>query len=748
MNQIKEENPKQSLDAIETRDSQYQTSSPPLSTSPVEEEATLLQCEGEAWKTAMERPKARIKSASSHKLRSYSTGDSFSTCSLGSPESSHWRPLGHRFMKAATCTDNQKENGCAEDEMQNSQTMLHGNMTHLNKSLKKARARTASFRDIVSSCFAEHDMDSTRSQMTKKKDTGIQGSEESLHEPPESLRLCSDELHKVGLAISCAPLMKSMSNGEDEREYMILENQNKRSDELASGAQNDEENLDSVYVKSPVLRTRHDASTWQFQGENLHHSPQSACSRLAPSDAINAHGSDRLQETTTNQVEIGAEVRSRNRCKDLRATSVDFTSRPDGILPPLPPTQEPLHRLRAKSFSFSAPQNHPNAHLEMDGRDLSWAGYSKQFGLRTRHSTNGFFTMKPGVMRTTAPPPPSHMGHPAAPQSNASHSAHFHGRREHDQLITDMNGLSVDTCQSSVPFHLASPYSQYGPQGSYRRCSGEGYPVMTHPANRNPQPIHPNNVARGPRGAVNINMMYYQSNQPTEMRIFPAPPPPTEPHVTIITPSGNNYDWARNSTEVVPSPPFSRSSQIPFTRPYSPPEAHYEVEFKRGRQELFSGARNLNPGDYVKVEADRGEDIGRIARQISDLKPGGATEDVLVLSRDDALGTVRHEGYTKRILCLATQREIEILLEQRREESEVFEVCKSKVRQRLLPMNVIDAEYQFDRHKLTFFFEAERRIDFRELVRDLFAIYKTRIWLQQVISNGKKPGSLEMEMIR
>ena len=94
----------------------------------------------------------------------------------------------------------------------------------------------------------------------------------------------------------------------------------------------------------------------------------------------------------------------------------------------------------------------------------------------------------------------------------------------------------------------------------------------------------------------------------------------------------------------------------------------------------------------------------------------------------------------------------------------MFEVCRSKVRQRLLPMNVIDAEYQFDRHKLTFFFEADRyamvfrgghllvrsvsdaracryrRIDFRELVRDLFAIYKTRIWLQQVVPSGKKPG--------
>ena len=40
--------------------------------------------------------------------------------------------------------------------------------------------------------------------------------------------------------------------------------------------------------------------------------------------------------------------------------------------------------------------------------------------------------------------------------------------------------------------------------------------------------------------------------------------------------------------------------------------------------------------------------------------------------------------------------------------------------------------YQFDRHKLTFFFEADGRIDFRELVRDLFSIYKTRIWMQQV----------------
>lgn len=52
--------------------------------------------------------------------------------------------------------------------------------------------------------------------------------------------------------------------------------------------------------------------------------------------------------------------------------------------------------------------------------------------------------------------------------------------------------------------------------------------------------------------------------------------------------------------------------------------------------------------------------------------------------------------------------------------------------ERRLPMRVLDAEYQFDRHKLTFFFEAEQRIDFRDLVSELFSQYKTRIWMQQV----------------
>ena len=50
-------------------------------------------------------------------------------------------------------------------------------------------------------------------------------------------------------------------------------------------------------------------------------------------------------------------------------------------------------------------------------------------------------------------------------------------------------------------------------------------------------------------------------------------------------------------------------------------------------------------------------------------------------------------------------------------------------------MKIIDAEYQYDRHKLTFYFEAEGRVDFRELVRELFGVYKTRIWMKQVDKN-------------
>jgi len=75
-------------------------------------------------------------------------------------------------------------------------------------------------------------------------------------------------------------------------------------------------------------------------------------------------------------------------------------------------------------------------------------------------------------------------------------------------------------------------------------------------------------------------------------------------------------------------------------------------------------------------------------------------------------------------------------------------VIREKVLQRHLPMIILDAEYQFDRHKLVFFFEADRRIDFRELVSDLFSLYKTRIWMQQVDTSVLPDHEIRMEIAR
>lgn len=161
------------------------------------------------------------------------------------------------------------------------------------------------------------------------------------------------------------------------------------------------------------------------------------------------------------------------------------------------------------------------------------------------------------------------------------------------------------------------------------------------------------------------------------------------------------------------------------------PKSVYSVKFKRTQRSFVIGPRlnrDLKIGTYVKVEADRGEDLGIVVGKVAPEKQG----------RSDFRGAMSAPGGTadlKRIIRLATHDEVSLLSMKRDEEEELLKICRGKVRQRSLPMNVVDAEYQFDRHKLTFFFEAEGRVDFRELVRDLFSMYKTRIWMQQLDKN-------------
>lgn len=152
----------------------------------------------------------------------------------------------------------------------------------------------------------------------------------------------------------------------------------------------------------------------------------------------------------------------------------------------------------------------------------------------------------------------------------------------------------------------------------------------------------------------------------------------------------------------------------------------YVIEFKGGRTDLFYTPEDSNyplkRGDLVIVEADRGKDLGKITQ--------------LNVPTSKLFEPVSGKQITpKRIYRYAKPEEVNLLLDKARDEAKALEICKAKCKQKELPMEVVDAEYQWDRKKLTFFFLAEARIDFRELVRDLFKIYKTRIWMCAVERN-------------
>ena len=185
----------------------------------------------------------------------------------------------------------------------------------------------------------------------------------------------------------------------------------------------------------------------------------------------------------------------------------------------------------------------------------------------------------------------------------------------------------------------------------------------------------------------------------------------------------------------------------------------YAVEFKAGRTEIFYSLEidgkpqiRVRVGELVIVEADRGEDLGKVTAEISvgrlrQLVAGGGDVVGSVATSagaDDAISPElsqllsSKEIIPKRIHRLAHRSDLKLLQAKAQEEAIAMVRCQSRIRQKKLPMDVVDAEYQWDRNKLTFFFCAERRIDFRELVRDLFRIYKTRIWMCAVDRNSPR----------
>jgi len=163
----------------------------------------------------------------------------------------------------------------------------------------------------------------------------------------------------------------------------------------------------------------------------------------------------------------------------------------------------------------------------------------------------------------------------------------------------------------------------------------------------------------------------------------------------------------------------------------------YIVEFKAGRTDYFYISEKsgliIKNNDLVIVEADRGKDLGKVvASNITNYQQIQAyqaqhADDGMELQKDMQI-------HPKRIYRLAQKAEIDMLIAKCQDEIKAKSLCQTKVRQKKLPMEIVDAEFQWDRKKLTFYFVSDRRIDFRELVRELFKIYKTRIWMCAVYS--------------
>ncbi len=126
------------------------------------------------------------------------------------------------------------------------------------------------------------------------------------------------------------------------------------------------------------------------------------------------------------------------------------------------------------------------------------------------------------------------------------------------------------------------------------------------------------------------------------------------------------------------------------------------------------GRLQIGKGDHVIVETARGIEFGTVVGE-----PREIDEEKVVQP-------------LKQVLRIATERDKEQESENRRKEKEAYQICLEKINRHGLEMKLIDAEYTFDNNKVLFYFTADGRIDFRELVKDLASVFKTRIELRQI----------------
>ncbi|MDE3003921.1 MAG: regulatory iron-sulfur-containing complex subunit RicT [Gemmatimonadota bacterium] len=148
-----------------------------------------------------------------------------------------------------------------------------------------------------------------------------------------------------------------------------------------------------------------------------------------------------------------------------------------------------------------------------------------------------------------------------------------------------------------------------------------------------------------------------------------------------------------------------------------------EIRFKGTRKEYFTyRGIDLRPGQHVIVEADRGEDLGEVSAVgvIAERKCSSSNGGCATPAPDHS------------VVRLASEDELDRRAVLRNDEHRVRSETKRLVGKHGLKMKVTEAEWQFDRNKLIIYFTAEKRVDFRQLVRDLARTFRARIELRQI----------------
>ena len=140
------------------------------------------------------------------------------------------------------------------------------------------------------------------------------------------------------------------------------------------------------------------------------------------------------------------------------------------------------------------------------------------------------------------------------------------------------------------------------------------------------------------------------------------------------------------------------------------------IRFKKNGKIYYFAPGNIKAeaGQKAIVETVRGVECGEV------VIPNRMIDDSAVTSE------------LKEVIRIATPEDLEVVKKNIQKQKDAFAICQQKIKKRGLEMNLIDVEFTFDNNKILFYFTAETRVDFRELVKDLAAVFRTRIELRQI----------------